>query len=70
MPSTVISRFVYVPETGELTIEFVTGRRYRYFDVPSETIDQFRAAFSKGAYFNRHIRDEYQFQELARMTGG
>ena len=66
MPSTVIRRFVYVPETRELTVEFVTGRRYRYFDVPSEAVDEFHGAFSKGTHFNRHIRDAYQFQELAR----
>jgi len=68
MPSTVIQRFVYEPETGELTIEFVTGRRYRYSDVPPEEVDDFRAAFSKGAYFNRHIRDSYPCQELARAV--
>ena len=28
MPSNVIRRFMYVPDTHELTIEFVTGRRY------------------------------------------
>ena len=69
MPSTVIRRFFYVPEARELTIEFVTGRRYRYFDVPSHQVEAFRAAFSKGTYFNRHIRDEYRFRELSRTTG-
>lgn len=65
MPSTVIRRFMYVPGERELTIEFVTGRRYRYFGVPSDTVDAFRAASSKGVYFNRNIRDIYRFRELA-----
>ncbi len=65
MPSTVIRRFMYVPGERELTIEFVTGRRYRYFDVPPDEVDAFRSAPSKGSYFNRNIRDHYRFRELA-----
>lgn len=66
MPSTVIRRFDYAPGRRELTVEFVSGRRYLYLDVPPEEADEFRAAFSKGTYFNRHIRDNYRFRELAR----
>lgn len=65
MPSTVIRRFAYVPEARELTIEFVSGRRYVYLDVPAEEVESMRAAFSKGSYFNRNIRDRYAFRELA-----
>jgi KTSC domain len=65
MPSTVIRRFVYVPASRELTIEFVTGRRYLYHDVPDNEVQAFRAAFSKGSYFNSNIRDRYEFRELA-----
>jgi lysyl-tRNA synthetase class 2 len=69
MPSTVIKRFVYIPERRELVVEFVTGRRYAYADVPEEEVAQFRAAFSKGSHFNRHIRDRYACRELARVGG-
>lgn len=65
MPSTVIRRFFYVPDSRELTIEFVTGRRYLYLDVPADEVQAFRSAFSKGSYFNRKIRDRYRFRELA-----
>ena len=64
MPSTVIRRFLYVPETRELTIEFVTGRRYLYSDVPDKDVQAFRAAFSKGVHFNRHIRDRFHCREM------
>lgn len=67
MPSTVIRRFDYRPETRELEILFTTGRRYVYLDVPSETHTEFCAAFSKGVYFNRHIRDRYRYKELAEQ---
>lgn len=65
MPSTVIRRFTYASEFSELTIEFVSGRRYVYSDVPAEVPESMRAAFSKGSYFNRHIRDNYPCRELA-----
>ena len=64
MPSTVIRRFDYRPETAELEILFTTGRRYLYRDVPSEAAAAFRAAFSKGRHFNAHIRDAYDYTEL------
>ncbi len=59
MPSTVIRRFDYRPETRELVITFTTGRRYLYSQVTEEAVDRFRAAFSKGSHFNRHIRDRF-----------
>lgn len=65
MPSTVIRRFDYKAETKELEITFTTGRRYLYSGVPEEEVRCFRSAFSKGVYFNRHIRDQYRYRELA-----
>lgn len=65
MPSHVIRRFTYVPERRELTVEFVSGRRYLYSDVPAEDVDAFRSAFAKGSHFNRHIRDRFPCRELA-----
>lgn len=64
MPSTVIRRFTYSPDSEELTIEFVTGRRYVYSSVPEEEVQAMREAFSKGVYFNKHIRDRYAYREL------
>jgi len=65
MPSSVIRSFDYRPDERRLEIEFTTGRRYAYHDVPPETLAEFRAAFSKGRYFNARIRDRYQFTELS-----
>jgi len=63
MPSTVIRRFDYDPEAEALDVLFTTGRRYRYFKVPQAEVDAFRAAFSKGRYFNSRIRDAYDYAE-------
>jgi len=64
MPSTVISRFVYDQNEQELWVEFTTGRRYVYEDVPEEVAATFRTAFSKGVYFNTRIRDRFRFREV------
>ena len=68
MPSTVIRRFDYRPESRELLVEFVTGRRYLYSSVPEEEAARFRAAFSKGRYFNARIRDRYPCRELTEAN--
>jgi len=64
MPSTVIRRFEHSPEREELTVEFVTGRRYIYSGVPREEAEAMRNAFAKGVFFNRRIRDRYPWREL------
>ncbi|HVQ09309.1 MAG TPA: KTSC domain-containing protein [Allosphingosinicella sp.] len=68
MPSTVIRAARYDPDRRVLDILFTTGRRYLYHDVPPEEADRFRAAFSKGRHFNAHIRDHYDFTEVAGET--
>jgi KTSC domain len=68
MPSSVIRKFDYLPETGELLITFTTGRRYLYSDVPEQEARRFRQAFSKGIHFNRYIRDRYDCRELEGST--
>lgn len=66
MPSTVIRRFDYRPAERELLVEFVTGRRYLYAEVPPDEHRALRSAFSKGRYFNARIRDRYDCRELIR----
>ena len=64
MPSTVIRRFDYREDSRELVVEFVTGRRYVYFQVLADEVQRMRSAFAKGVYFNRRIRDRYPFREI------
>ena len=66
MPSTAIRYFRYDSAKRELQVTFVTGRRYIYADVPPDAADAFRAAPSKGTFFNREIRDRYAYREVAR----
>jgi len=64
MPSSVIRRFAYCHDSSQLWVEFTTGRRYVYSNVPSEVADTFRSAFAKGVYFNTRIRDRYPCREV------
>ena len=62
MPSSVIRNFRYRPGEQALDITFVSGRAYRYLRVPPKLYEEMRASFSKGEFFNRHIRDHFAFE--------
>lgn len=64
MPSSVIADIDYEPERERLTVTFVTGRVYEYFDVPADVTASFQSAFSKGAFFNSRIRERYRCREV------
>lgn len=61
MPSTVIRYFKYHPELSRLEIMFQSGKRYFYEGVPTEVYEAMRKSFSKGEFFNEHIRDRFTF---------
>ena len=64
MPSSVIRRFAYDEMEANLWVEFTTGRRYVYSNVPQEVADALRGAFAKGVYFNTRIRDRFPCREI------
>ncbi len=64
MPSSVIADFRYNADHARLTITFTTGRVYEYYAVPADTHAALKTAFSKGAYFNAHIRDKFPFKDV------
>ena len=61
MPSSVIRFFRYDAARRELLVIFQSGRRYRYQRVPPELNAEMKQAFSKGEFFNAHIRDRFDF---------
>ncbi len=68
MPSTVIKRWDYDEAERRLDILFVSGKRYSYHEVPPEIAAEMRGAFSKGSYYNRHIRDHFRFTRTGGVT--
>lgn len=75
-----MERSMYLPGSGTirkawykadkqiLGIIFTTGNTYFYFKVPALLWRRFRAIVSKGgsagSFFNRHIRDHYEYQKV------
>ncbi|WP_240700279.1 KTSC domain-containing protein [Sphingomonas gei] len=68
MPSTVIRRWDYDEAEQRLDVTFVSGRVYSYHEVPAAVAQAMLEAFSKGSYFNRHIRDHFAFTEHRRRV--
>jgi hypothetical protein len=64
MPSTVIRKFEYDTEMQKLQIVFTTGKVYVYKEVPESLYNDMRKAFSKGEFFNEHIRDKFEFEKI------
>lgn len=65
MPSSVIRAWSYDEAAHRLDIVFVSGRRYSYHQVPVHIARGMRQAISKGGYFNRRVRDHFDFTEAA-----
>ena len=68
MPSTIIRTYEYDPVGHELKITLVTGRVYVYFQVPQAIYNDFSTAFSKGRFYNKHIRGAYEFREVTPVS--
>lgn len=68
MPSSVIRAWSYDPEARRLDVTFVSGRRYAYREVPPELAAEMKLAFAKGEFFNRRIRDRFDFDKLEPVS--
>ena len=66
MTSSVIRGAWYRPDLKELELLLWSGRRYLYTHVPSDIADRFAKAESKGAFYNRSIRNCFPCRELMR----
>ena len=64
MPSSVIAAMNYDPASATLRIIYVSGMIYDYKNVPEKIYKAMKAASSKGAYLNRHIKGNYEFEKL------
>jgi len=64
--STAIKSIGYNEDKKLLEVEILeTGRIYKYFDVPLEEYLDFLDAKSLGEYYNRVIKEKYEYRELA-----
>ena len=64
--STAIKSIGYNEDKQILEVEILdTGRVYKYFNVPLEEYFDFMDAKSLGEYYNRVIKENYEYRELA-----
>jgi len=61
--SSLLVSMQYSPQ-ATLDLEFRSGAVHRFFTVPRAIVDGLRAAESKGAYFNRYIKDRFPSHRL------
>ena len=64
--SSMIATIGYGEECEMLEVEFVSGVVRRYYGVGLDIFEDFHAARSKGAFFNRHIKDAYPWEHVKR----
>lgn len=70
MPSTSLSDIAYDFDARTLDVTFISsGRRYRYFEVAPEEHEALLRAFSKGSWFNTHIKPSHDFALLVDASG-
>ncbi|HMH14851.1 MAG TPA: KTSC domain-containing protein [Edaphobacter sp.] len=69
MPSSVIAAMSYNADARILTIVYRANRgTYRYFDVPPEEYQAFRAAPSKGTYLNEIFKTkQYRYEREHKL---
>lgn len=68
LESTTLASVLYQADLRRLQIEFRSGQRYLYFQVPPSCYQLLLESPSKGAYFNSHIRNRFPFQHLSHPS--
>ncbi len=61
LQSTTLASASYDVQQSILQLEFRNGAIYQYFQVPAQVYRNLLSADSKGAYFNRWIRDRFPY---------
>ncbi|MBK6958010.1 MAG: KTSC domain-containing protein [Polaromonas sp.] len=56
-----IARFKYDAANQVLSVEFINGGVYNYFDVPEFVFEEMRSAGSKGQYLAQRIKGTYRY---------
>lgn len=59
-----ITRTEYDTETKKMIVEFATGFRYEYEEVPHPIYTKFRMSESQGKFFSSEISKKYKFKKL------
>lgn len=70
MPSTSLRDISYDPDRRMLDVTFIaSGKRYRYFAVEPHEYEALMRAFSRGSWFNRHIKPKHEVELIFDASG-
>lgn len=64
MPSSVVAKYDYNPQTSVLRVIYVSGAVYDYLNVPEEVYEAMKKYTSKGTYLNKFIKPNYEFNKV------
>lgn len=59
--SSSIARFKYDVSSTTLTVEFMSGGTYNYFDVPDFVFEDLKNASSRGQFLAQEIKGKYRY---------
>lgn len=59
-----LTKTEYDTETKKLVVEFKTGLKYEYDDVPHQLYTQFRMSESQGKFFSSKISKTFKYRKL------
>lgn len=59
-----LKRLGYDPDQKHLHVEFVSGTKGRYDDVPRSKFDALHQASSVGTHFAAHVRSQHKWTQL------
>lgn len=55
---------VYNTNTKTLSVTFINGSIYEYYDLPWEIFTKLRSAESQGKFFNTEIGKKYKYKKI------
>ncbi|SEM21063.1 KTSC domain-containing protein [Chryseobacterium taichungense] len=64
MPSSVVNKYLYFPETEILRIIYQSGAVYDYLKVPLEVVERFKTVQSKGRFLNYVIKPKFKYRKV------
>lgn len=64
LKSSAVNGYAYDPQSRQLTVEFKSGGRYVYDDVPIERVTAFAGSASPGSFLAKKIQSQYRATKL------
>jgi hypothetical protein len=62
--STNVKTIGYEADSQKLEVEYLSGQKYEYSNVPQNVFDGFITAVSKGKYLNQIIKGQYEVRRV------